>query len=104
MASQPGPVLVIGATGQQGGGAARALLKRGWPIRALVRDPAKPAAGQLRNAGASLATGDLDDRASVQAAMRSVHGVFLALTMMSGLRNDDRRPSNSWWTSFTPTH
>lgn len=86
MASQPGPVLVIGATGQQGGGAARALLKRGWPVRALVRDPAKPAARQLRDAGASLATGDLDDRASVQAAMRSAHGVFLALTMMSGPR------------------
>lgn len=30
------PVLVIGATGQQGGAAARALLERGHAVRALV--------------------------------------------------------------------
>jgi uncharacterized protein YbjT (DUF2867 family) len=79
-----GPVLVIGATGQQGGAAAHALLERGWSVRALVRDAGKPAARLLRDAGASLVTGDLDDPGSVRAAMRSVHGVFLALTMMTG--------------------
>jgi len=47
MASQPRPLLVIGAAGQQGGAAARASLTRGRPIRALVRDPDKPAARQL---------------------------------------------------------
>lgn len=86
MADRAGPVLVIGATGQQGGAAARALLERGWPVRALVRDPGKPAARRLHEAGASLVTGDLDDPESVRAAMRSVHGVFLALTMMTGPR------------------
>jgi uncharacterized protein YbjT (DUF2867 family) len=86
MASGEGPVLVIGATGQQGGAAARALLSRGWAVRALVRDPGKPAAQQLRDAGASLVTGDLDDLASVRAALRSCYGVFLVLTMMSGHR------------------
>lgn len=86
MADRAGPVLVIGATGQQGGAAARALLARGWGVRALVRDEHKPAAQALRGAGASLITGDLDDPASVRAAMRSVHGVFLALTMMTGPR------------------
>ena len=84
MANGAGPVLVIGATGQQGGAAAGALLRRGRAVRALVRDPGKPAARQLRDAGASLVTGDLDDLASVRAALRSCYGVFLVLTMMSG--------------------
>ncbi len=86
MASRGGPALVIGGTGQQGGAAARALMKRGWTVRALVRDVNNPAARQLRDAGASLVAGDLDDLESVRAAMRSAHGVFLALTMMTGPR------------------
>jgi uncharacterized protein YbjT (DUF2867 family) len=86
VAEQEDPVLVIGATGQQGGAAARALLERGRAVRALVRDESKPAARLLRDAGASLVTGDLDDPESVRSAMRSVSGVFLALTMMTGPR------------------
>lgn len=86
MATANGPVLVIGATGQQGGAAARELLDRGREVRALVRDPESPAAGALRRAGASLATGDLDDPDSLRAAMTGVSGVFLVLTMMVGPR------------------
>jgi uncharacterized protein YbjT (DUF2867 family) len=84
MTNRAGPVLVIGATGQQGGATARALLERGWTVHALVRDAAKPAARSLREAGARLVTGDLDDPASLRAAMRGVHGVFLVLNMMTG--------------------
>jgi uncharacterized protein YbjT (DUF2867 family) len=80
------PVLVIGATGQQGGAAARQLLERGRAVRALVRNPDSPAAGALRQAGVSLAVGDLDDPASLRAAMEGVHGLFLVLTMMAGPR------------------
>ena len=36
--------LIIGATGSFGGHAAAALIKHGWTIRALARDPAKAAA------------------------------------------------------------
>ncbi len=32
-------ILVFGATGQQGGSIATALLQRGTPVRALVREP-----------------------------------------------------------------
>ena len=84
MPDRGGPVLVIGATGHQGGAAARALLERGWEVNALVRQPDSAAAGALREAGAALVTGDLDDPASLSAAMQGVRGVFLALTMMSG--------------------
>ncbi len=86
MPERAGPVLVIGATGNQGGAAARALLARGWPVRAFVRDNAKPAARALDAAGAELVSGDLDDPASLRAAMRGVHGVFVALTMMNGAK------------------
>jgi uncharacterized protein YbjT (DUF2867 family) len=86
VADRPGPVLVIGSTGQQGGAAARALLERGWAVHAMVRDATRPAARLLGEAGASLVTGDLDDPGSVRAAMGSAHRVFLALTMMTGPR------------------
>jgi uncharacterized protein YbjT (DUF2867 family) len=86
MADRKGPVLVIGATGQQGGATARHLLERGRTVRALVRDPASPAAVALGRAGADLVVGDLDDPTSLRAAMEGAHGVFLVLTMMVGPR------------------
>lgn len=86
MASPTGPVLVIGATGQQGGAAARELLDRGRAVHALVRDAGAPGARSLRAAGATLVPGDLDDPASLRAAMSSADGVFLVLTMMTGPR------------------
>jgi uncharacterized protein YbjT (DUF2867 family) len=73
-------ILVIGATGQQGGAAARALLRRGHTVRALVRDPARALAG------ARSVVGDLDDPASVQEAMAGADGVFLVLSPLTGPR------------------
>ena len=59
------PILVAGATGQQGGAVARHLLAAGWPVRALTRDSDGPAAQALANQGASVVQGDLADRASL---------------------------------------
>ncbi|GAA1565942.1 NmrA/HSCARG family protein [Kribbella hippodromi] len=69
-------VLVTGATGAQGGATARGLLAAGQRVRALVRDPSTPAARALAAAGAELVRGDMGDRASLDAAMRGVDGVF----------------------------
>ncbi|MES2739375.1 MAG: NmrA/HSCARG family protein [Pseudomonadota bacterium] len=69
-------ILVFGATGQQGGSVAAALLKAGWSVRALVRDPASNKSAALRNAGAETVKGDLSDAASLRAAMEGVYGVF----------------------------
>jgi len=69
-------VLVTGATGNQGGSAARHLLAAGWRVRALVRDDTTPAADALDAAGAELVLGDLDDRASIDAAARGAYGIF----------------------------
>ena len=70
-------VLVTGATGQQGGAVARALLSRGHRVKALTRKPDSDAARQLMSAGADLVTGDLGDAASVLKAASGVGTMFL---------------------------
>jgi nucleoside-diphosphate-sugar epimerase len=61
--------LVLGATGGVGGETAAALVRRGWTVRALARDPGK---GQL--AGVTYLKGDALDRAAVVAA---AHGASI---------------------------
>jgi uncharacterized protein YbjT (DUF2867 family) len=70
-------VLVTGATGQQRGAVARALLSRGHRVKALTRKPDSDAARRLMSAGADLVTGDLDDKASVLKAASGVDAMFL---------------------------
>src|SRR5450432_3180105 len=69
-------ILVLGATGHQGGATAHELAARGFSVRALTRDPDKPAARALVELGAAVVKGDLDDPRSVRRAMEAVHGVF----------------------------
>ncbi|MYY11094.1 NmrA family NAD(P)-binding protein [Streptomyces sp. SID4919] len=71
-----GTILVLGGTGRQGGALVRELLRRGRPVHALVRDPEASGARALADAGAVLVHGDMDDAASLRAAMKGVHGVF----------------------------
>lgn len=68
------PVLVLGATGAQGGAVANALLAAGVPVRALVRDAAK--AQPLVDRGATLALGAFEDEASLLAACHGARAVF----------------------------
>ncbi|MEV4758443.1 NmrA family NAD(P)-binding protein [Micromonospora sp. NPDC049559] len=76
MSTTPVPVLVTGATGRQGGAAARALLAAGVPVRALVRDPGTDRARAVEALGAELVTGDLHDRDSVIRAAEGARAVF----------------------------
>jgi uncharacterized protein YbjT (DUF2867 family) len=70
-------ILVIGATGAQGGSVARHLLARGeFAVRALTRNPDSEASKELRWLGAETVLGTLDDRASLRAALKDVYGVF----------------------------
>ncbi|MFC7381741.1 NmrA/HSCARG family protein [Sphaerisporangium rhizosphaerae] len=73
-------ILVTGATGRQGGATARELLARGRTVHALVRDPDKPEAVALKESGAILVRGDMDDPASLDAALRGVHGLYSVQT------------------------
>jgi uncharacterized protein YbjT (DUF2867 family) len=70
------PILVFGSTGQQGGAVASALLSRGLPVRAFVRDLTSPASLSLAATGAQMVKGDLNDGESIREAMRDVYGVF----------------------------
>lgn len=69
-------VLVVGATGRQGGAVAHALLQGGHNVRALTRNLAHPAADALRLRGARLAWADLDDEARLLDAARGVDAIF----------------------------
>jgi dihydroflavonol-4-reductase len=66
--------LVTGATGFTGGQLARALVRRGHTVRALVRDAGR--GRDLAAAGIELAAGDLRDPESLAAAMVGVDIVY----------------------------
>ncbi|HEY4018908.1 MAG TPA: NmrA family NAD(P)-binding protein [Pseudonocardiaceae bacterium] len=71
------PILVTGATGNQGGATARRLLAEGRPVRALVRDATTVAATALSSAGAQLVLGDFDEPASLRPALDGAGAVFV---------------------------
>lgn len=72
-------IAVFGATGAQGGGLVRALLRDPWrrfAVRALTRQPAARAARALAQAGAEVMQADLDRPGTLGAALEGAHGVF----------------------------
>ncbi|TIS93235.1 MAG: NAD-dependent epimerase/dehydratase family protein, partial [Mesorhizobium sp.] len=70
-------ILVTGATGQQGGAVARALLSRGHHVKGLTRKPGSEGARQLASAGAEVVAGDLAEAGSVVSAAKGVDTMFL---------------------------
>jgi uncharacterized protein YbjT (DUF2867 family) len=70
-------ILVTGATGQQGGSLARLLLQKKHKVYALTRNTQSAAAQDLRNRGANIVKGDLDDSVSLERAVKDVESVFL---------------------------
>jgi len=73
-------VLVTGVTGKQGGAVARRLLARGHSVRGLTRKLDSDAAKEIAKAGVDLRRGDLEDRASIDAAIQGVDAVFSMTT------------------------
>lgn len=69
-------VLVIGATGKQGGAVADLLLERGHEVVAYVRAAESPAAQVLAARGARLAAGDLADPPALAKACAGVDAIF----------------------------
>jgi uncharacterized protein YbjT (DUF2867 family) len=69
-------VLVTGATGTVGSRAVAELRRRGLPVRAFVRDPARAAA--LLGREVELAVGDFGDPGSLRRALRAVDEVLLS--------------------------
>ncbi len=74
-------ILVVGATGLLGSEICRLLRARGLAVRGLVR-AGSPKEAALRALGVVISTGDLRDRASVEAACRGVDAVITTATAM----------------------
>ncbi len=68
-------VLVTGATGNTGSGLIPALLNTGIKVRAFVRDEAKAQA--LKDAGAEIFIGDLDQPETIVPAVAGVDKIYL---------------------------
>jgi uncharacterized protein YbjT (DUF2867 family) len=69
-------IAVVGATGRQGGQVVRQLLRQGWQVRALTRNPASKKALALKALGAELAKADLEDTVSLETAFEKAYGVY----------------------------
>lgn len=72
-------IAVVGATGSQGGGLARAIVadpNGGFACRAVTRDPGKDAAQALAQAGAEVVRADIDDVESLKKAFTGAYGAF----------------------------
>jgi uncharacterized protein YbjT (DUF2867 family) len=72
-------IAVVGATGAEGGGLARAILadtSGQFTCRALTRKPESAAARALADQGAEIVQADLDDEATLRAAFDGAHGAY----------------------------
>ncbi len=83
-------IAVVGATGAQGGGMARAILadsKGDFAVRALTRQPDSDKAQALAKQGAEVVPADLDDLESLKGAFAGAYGAFCV---------------TSYWEHFSP--
>jgi uncharacterized protein YbjT (DUF2867 family) len=73
-------IAIVGATGQQGGGLARAILDDAgseFAVRALTRNRDSDAAKRLAALGAEVVEADISDEASITKAFDGAYGAFL---------------------------
>ena len=89
------PIVVTGATGKQGGAVARHLLAGGHNVRALTRSPDKPAAQALKDAGAEIIQANLEDRASLDEALKGCAGLYSVQDFLeAGVEAEERQGLN----------
>ncbi|KAK6435880.1 hypothetical protein LTR95_007935 [Oleoguttula sp. CCFEE 5521] len=69
-------IVVIGATGGQGGSVARLFAKDGWRVRGITRNPDKPSNAALRELGIELVAADLDNPESLVKAFEGANAIF----------------------------
>jgi len=72
-------IAIVGATGAQGGGLARAILNdpaSEFAVRAITRDPNSDKAKELAAMGAEVVAADVDDVESLRKAFEGAHGAY----------------------------
>ena len=77
--SNKNTIVVVGATGGQGGGLVRSILSdpnSGFAVRAVTRDVNSAKAKALEKLGAEVVAADVDDPASLKKAFAGAHGAY----------------------------
>ncbi|WP_413110365.1 NmrA/HSCARG family protein [Thaumasiovibrio sp. DFM-14] len=70
-------IVVVGATGNQGQSVIGKLIKQGYRVRALVRNP--KSAKTTFDQSVEIFKGDLSDKSSLKLLLNNAHGLFFAL-------------------------
>lgn len=91
MIDRPQSVLVVGATGTQGGAVARGLLAAGYSVQALVRETGTARAQVLAAAGIELVPGDLLDRPALSYAFSGADAVYAITTPFQHGATEEQR-------------
>jgi uncharacterized protein YbjT (DUF2867 family) len=89
-------IAVVGATGQQGGSVASAILELApdvFAVRALTRDPNSDAARRLAASGAEVVAADVDDAASLVRAFDGAWGAYCVTFFWNHLSPDREKAS-----------
>lgn len=73
-------VLVTGATGQQGGAVAKALIQKGHRVRGITRNVSSEKAKALASAGAEMVAGDFTHPESLISAAAGVDSIYAMTT------------------------
>src|SRR5437868_7346181 len=84
-AEKPQTIFVAGATGKQGSAVTKSLLRKGFNVKALARNPVSAPAQVLEKLGAEIVTGDLNDTASFADHLKTADGLFCVLTFKNGV-------------------
>ncbi|KAH8797991.1 NAD(P)-binding protein [Flagelloscypha sp. PMI_526] len=94
-------ILVVGATGRQGGAVLRALqhASKGHPdphrrLFALTRNPSSPAAKKLASEGVQVIQGDINDTAGLTSTLKQVDRAFLVTDISQGTTKEEQAGKN----------
>ena len=73
-------IVLTGATGRQGGAVVRHLLRAGWRVRALTRNPQSARAQALAALGATVLQGNMADPDSLRPVFAGAYGAYSVQT------------------------
>ena len=88
-------VVVIGATGKQGGAVLKSLLERGHEVRAVTRNPDSAKARELAKAGITLVRASLEDTAALTKVLEGATSLFAMTTPYEGGTQAETRQGTS---------
>lgn len=82
--SQRLTVVVMGSTGNQGGGVAKSMLQRGHDVRAVACSTDSAKAREFANTGVMVVRGSLEDTAALTKALEAATSLFAMTTPLEG--------------------